>query len=226
MVNVLAKKLPFPANRPNPWPMKTLQTAKTSFKKLGNGLLVLTIRHDIIRGVTPKMLAWWFHHLGEPMQFAGKTHQRYLVWHPIDHIHWEIARHGPDGSTGQGAYFRIVESFGAKSEHYIDSIEYVEKCNEEGLTLVKRILGIEVFRLAHMFTPVSGGTQYDSIMKVGINIPVVGRIFNRLIRPLVFSDESGRSWLQHNIEEVGNFEFFLPELYRINSKAGDPERLG
>jgi hypothetical protein len=37
--------------------------------------------------------------------------------------------------------------------------------------------------------------------------------FNALVRPRVFSEDMARAWLLHNVEEVGNFEFFLPELY-------------
>jgi len=30
---------------------------------------------------------------------------------------------------------------------------------------------------------------------------------------MIFSDLMGPAWLRHNVEEVGNFERFLPELY-------------
>jgi hypothetical protein len=36
---------------------------------------------------------------------------------------------------------------------------------------------------------------------------------NRFVRPRLFPDDKARAWLRHNVEEVGNFEFFLPELY-------------
>ncbi len=214
-----ARKAPSLALRPDPWPMKPLHSAKTSFTKSKNGQLVLTIAHDVVRGVSPKMLAWWFQNLSGSMEFAGQIYSRYLVWHPIDHLHWELAKRGPQGSTGQGAWFRIVEAFGANPKHSIDSMEYVEKCDEEGLALVKRILGMEVFRLEHRFTEVLGGTRYDSRMVVGSSSPVLGWIFNRLVRPRVFSDQSAHEWLKHNIEEVGNFEVFLPELYLTHVPA-------
>ncbi|MDH7943372.1 hypothetical protein QGM61_06030 [Pseudohongiella sp. SYSU M77423] len=199
--------------RPSPWPMKTLKSATTSFRKSRNGVLELTIQHDILLGVTPAMLAWWFHHLGETMSFRGDTYARYLVWHPIDHIHWQLLVTGPDGCTGQGATFRIVEAFGGQLDHYIDSIEFVEKCDDQGLTLVKRVMGLEVFRLEHRFIPMSDGTRYASRMVVGSCTPILGWLINYLIRPAVFSDATARAWLLHNIEEVGNFEIFLPELF-------------
>lgn len=42
-------------------------------------------------------------------------------------------------------------------------------------------------------------------------------IFNRFIRPRLFADEMGRAWLRHNVEEVGNFESFLPDLFPADS---------
>jgi hypothetical protein len=34
-----------------------------------------------------------------------------------------------------------------------------------------------------------------------------------LIRGRLFTEAMGRAWLKHNVEEVGNLEFFLPALY-------------
>ena len=31
--------------------------------------------------------------------------------------------------------------------------------------------------------------------------------------PMVFGDLMGPAWLKHNVEEVGNFEHFLPALF-------------
>jgi len=40
-----------------------------------------------------------------------------------------------------------------------------------------------------------------------------------LIRALAFDQARGRAWIKHNIEEVGNFEAFLPQLYAAETKA-------
>lgn len=49
-------------------------------------------------------------------------------------------------------------------------------------------------------------------MLVGSTSPLGRAVFNR-VRPRVFPDDMGRAWLKHNVEEVGNFEHFLPALY-------------
>lgn len=193
--------------------MKSVASARTTQALLPNGQLELTIEHDIIRGVTPVMLRWWFENLGQDMTFAGKSYPRYLLWHPRDHIHWELAQRAPGGGTGQGACFRIVEAFAADPAYYVDSTEYVEKLDEEGISLVKRIAGVEVFRLEHRFGEAAGGASYRSRMTVGVASGALRWPFNHLVRPRVFSDDMGTAWLTHNVEEVSMFEHILPSLH-------------
>jgi hypothetical protein len=193
--------------------MKSVSSARTAQAILPSGQLDLTIEHDTIRGVTPAMLHWWFENLGKDMSFEGKSYPRYLLWHPRDHIHWELAQRSPDGGTGQGAYFRIVEAFAANPAYYVDSTEFVEKLDEQGISLVKRIAGIEVFRLEHRFGQVAQGASYRSRMVVGIASGALRWPFNAVVRPRVFSDAMGTAWLIHNVEEVSMFENILPALY-------------
>jgi hypothetical protein len=194
--------------------MKALSSAKTAFRKQKNGQLILEIQHDTIRHVTPRMLKWWFEHLSDPMSYEGKSYSRYLLWHPRDHILWQLVRKSASGGSGQGAYFRIVEAFAANPAYYIDSVEYVEKLDEEGLSLVRRLVGMEIFRLEHRFGTLPEGSSYQSRMIVGVNAGLPGRLFNDYIRPVFLSNAAAQAWLTHNIEEVSMFEHILPFLYR------------
>jgi len=54
--------------------------------RLRNRELELTIKHEVVRGVTREMIAWWFCHIDGTMEYAGRTVPRYRVWHPYDHI--------------------------------------------------------------------------------------------------------------------------------------------
>lgn len=209
--------LPLLPERPHLGPMKAVSTAKTTQSIRPSGQLELTIEHDVIRGVTPKMLRWWFETLGQTMAYQGQIYPRYLLWHPLDHIHWELAAPGPGGGTGQGASFRIVEAFAANPEFYVDSTEYVEKLDDEGISLVRRELGSEIFRLEHRFGTSPEGATYRSRMVVGAATGFVRPLFNRLIRPRIFSDAMGTAWLTHNVEEVSMFEHILPPLYAARS---------
>lgn len=205
--------LKLPPRREFGWKMKPLDSARTDFVVDRDGVFRLEILHDTIHGVTPEMLLWWFQNIGGEMHYQGHSYPRYLVWHPYDHIHWALARPDAQGRAGQGASFRIVEAFGADMRQRVDSVEVVEKLDITGIRLVRRVAGREVFSLQHDFHPHPAGTRYVSHMAVGMAGPMAGRLFNNLVRPFLFTKRMGSAWLLHNIEEVGNFEFFLPELY-------------
>ncbi len=207
-------------SRPWAWPLKLLDSAQTTRQRLPNGRLYLTIAHDILRGVTPAMLCWWFNHIDEPMEMNGRIYPRYLLWHPQDHITYQVMQHAPDGSVGKGARVRIVEAFGRNTDYLVDSIENVERLDESGLTLSRRLGKTEIFRLSHDFYASPDGTFYFSQMLVGADSGFGRQFINSILRPRLFSDEMGQAWLRHNVEEVGNFEHFLPALAAQSSKIG------
>jgi hypothetical protein len=210
------------APRPFDWAMKPLDSAATGMTTLADGRLELTIRHDILKGVTPAMLGWWFRNIDATMEHMGQTYPRYLVWHPIDHIHFKLARPAPDGTAGRGARFHLVEAFGGDLDFLIDSVADVLKNDETGITIRVRRLGLGVMHLAHTFTPVPEGTLYQSRMHVGTSAVPARFLINPLVRSRFFGEEMGRAWLKHNVEETGNFEFFLPALYRAHAGPTGP----
>lgn len=222
MNNKRRGEVAIPEPRDFGWQMKSLDSAVTELKHQ-NGRLVLTIEHDIIRDVTPEMLEWWFRHIGDIMEYQGRRYDRYLVWHPLDHIRWELAE-GDPGSVGVGSRFRIVEAFGRDLRYLIDSTETVEKLDHTGIRLTRTILGSQVLRLEHWFQGGPGGTRYFSEMVLGSDSPFGKMIFNPLVRPRLFPNDMGWAWLKHNVEEVGNFERFLPRLYAREAleSVGDP----
>ncbi|MCE7072578.1 hypothetical protein LZG74_19840 [Dyadobacter sp. CY327] len=203
------------------WKMKTLKSAQTDFSITENGVLHLCIKHETLKGITPSMLEWWFRNIGGDMEYKGKTYPKYRVWHPLDHIHWELNKNvHKDRSVGVGSYFRIVEAFGRNPDFAVDSVEMVTKLDDTGIRLVKRIFGLEIFSLEHWFEPAGDcHCAYRSLMIVGYESWFGRFIINPIIRSWIFTDDMGFAWLKHNIEEVGNFEFFLPDLYR--SHIGD-----
>jgi hypothetical protein len=212
----LYTKWTLPPERDFGWNMKTLDSAKTIFFKGKYNVFHLTIEHDILRGVTPKMLCWWFHNIDGEMTYQGKTYPKYLVWHPKDHIHWSLTKSSANNKIEPGSYFRIVEAFDRNMKFLIDSIELVEKLDETGIRLTRKIGKIEVFSLQHDFIKDGNNTIYKSKMIIGTSNAFWKNIFNSYVRPLIFTNEMGTAWLKHNIEEVGNFEFFFPELYGNN----------
>jgi len=206
-------RLPLLPPRPLLGVLKTVASAHTTQGRLANGQLVMTIAHETLRGIAPPMLRWWFETLGGTMRVGDRVYPRYLLWHPFDHIHWEVVSRAPGGGSGQGARFRIVEAFGADMSQYVDSTEAVERLDDTGIALVHRLFGTEVFRLEHQFGEAKGGASYRSCMVVGAAGGLLAGAFNRWVRPQLFSDRMGTAWLRHNIEEVGLLEHLLPPLY-------------
>ncbi len=206
-----------PPPRPIPWQQKPLSSAQTEFRFLEDGRLYLGIRHEVLRGVTPAMLVWWFKHLEGDIEIGGRTYPRYQLWQPIAHIAVSYARRRADGSIGPGAKIHIREAFDGNPDYLVDIVTTIEKLDETGFVHAPYVLGLRVARLEYAFTPVAGGTLYENSITFGPDLPIVRQLFNGLVRARVYPDDKARAWLKHNVEEVGNFEFFLPELYAKES---------
>lgn len=195
--------------------MKPLESAQTQVERLADGRLRFSIRHDVLRGVTPAMLVWWFNNIEGEMDLGGRQSARYRVWHPRDHVLLKYVRQARDGRNfGPGARVHIVEFLGARPDYEVDIVSTVEFLDETGFSHSDRIAGIEVARLNYRFAPVHDGTLYENSLTVGSSGPAPARfLVNRFVRRRLFPEEMGQAWLKHNVEEVGNFEYFLPELY-------------
>ena len=214
------------APRPFGWQMKPVTGAKTDIKVLPSRQLELTIAHDIIKGVTPQMLHWWFCHIDTTMEYSGQNYHRYLVWHPFDHIYYKDLSCAPNGTGSAGTRRHIVEAFGANPHYLINIIDRVVHLDDTGILLSTEQAGISLglgsllvplplqfSTLEHQFFRVPNGTRYESRLLIGLDSEVGRRLMNPVIRPLFIGYEMAKAWLKHNVEEVGNFEFFLPALY-------------
>jgi DAPG hydrolase PhiG domain len=175
--------------------------------------MVMSIQHDLLKGITPEMVAWWFGNIGGDMEVAGLRLNRYLVWHPFDHIHWQLARPGSDGRASIGAKFRIVEAFARNPDFYIDITDTVTRLDLSGITLVGYRLSLEVSRLSHDFAAVDSGTRYVSTLTIGTASPALRAVLNPVIHKAMFTEAMGHAWLQHNVEEVGLLEHIIPQIY-------------
>lgn len=209
----MGRRLPIPPPRRLPWPLKPFESAVTSLAHDRYGRTVMKIEHDRVAGLTPEMVAWWFRNIGGEIEVDGQVLDRYLVWHPFDHILWKLANRSPDGAVGVGSKFRIVEAFGANPEHYIDIVDEVVRLDASGITLVGRSFGVEISRLSHDFFAAEGGTHYRSTLTIGVGFPVIGPLVNSIIRRTIFPEAMGRGWLRHNVEEVGLLEHIVPSIY-------------
>jgi hypothetical protein len=205
--------LPIPAPRPVLYPLRTTDTARVAVERHPASRRRITIDHQPLGGVTPDMLLDWFTHLGGTMEYGGRVLPRYLVWHPLDHIRWELARPDRHGGVGEGARFRIVEAFGANPDFYVDTTDTVEKLDRTGIRLVRRLAGVPLLQLEHTWSSGRGRTHYVSVLDVGARSAALAPV-NRLLVRRVFPDRLLEAWVKHNIEEVGLLEHLLPDVDR------------
>ena len=196
--------------RPVVFPLRDVDTATVRYTTVPPHRRRITIDHRPLAGVTPAMLLDWFTHLDGTIEYGGAVINRYLAWHPIDHILWELARPASTGGAGEGALFHIVEQFGGNPDYHIDITDRVDKLDETGIRLVQRIAGIKVFQLEHTWSACPTGAHYVSVMDIGATTPVLSRL--NWIAMRRFPDHMARAWVRHNIEEVGHLEHLLPRL--------------
>ncbi|MDZ4235139.1 MAG: hypothetical protein U1C73_15575 [Dietzia sp.] len=199
------------------YPMRSVDTATVELTEGPHGRRRITIDHRPLAGVTPAMLLDWFRNLGATMTYGGRTVDRYHAWHPIDHIRWELWRPAPTGGAAEGARFHMVEAFGARPEYLSDEVATVEKLDRTGIRLVLRMAGIPVFQLEHTWSAGDDGAHYVTVMDLGARSPLLAPV-NWLIRRR-FPDDKAHAWVKHNIEEVGQLEYLLPQL----NDSGEPE---
>lgn len=210
---MVRRRLPLPPPRELPWKLKLLASAETSLSYDAFGRMVMHIRHDVLKGISPEMVAWWFRNIAGDIVLRGTRLNRYLVWHPFDHIRWELAEPGPDGGASAGAKFRIVEAFGRNPAFYLDVTETVTRLDDSGMTLVGTRAGLEVTRLNHDFIAAEAGTIYVSTLTIGTALPWLRTVLNPLIHKAVFPEAMGHAWLRHNVEEVGLLPYIISLIY-------------
>jgi DAPG hydrolase-like protein len=209
------ERLPTPLGLP--FPLKPAGSADSGVETLPDGRTSFWIRHDVVRGVTPRMLAWWFRNLEGTVRFAGRTYNRYRFWHPGDHVHASYARRRPDGTVGPGAAIRLIEVLGRDPRFLVDTTTVIERLDEGGYVHSPDLHGRRGFvRMEYAFERVPAGTLYENRLVIGS-----AAAWYPLVRPLVrrfgFTDAQGQAWIRHNVEEVGMFEHFLPGLYRAET---------
>lgn len=194
--------------------LKPLNSADTGVEQLADGRIKYWIKHDLLRGVTPAMLAWWFRNLEGVVEYGGRAYDRYRFWHPADHVHASYVRPLPAGGIGPGAKIHLVEVLGRDERFRVDTITHIERLDEGGYTHNPSFHGrTGVARMEYTFAPTSDGTLYENCLIIGTSHPLL-RFANPLLSRLAFDAEHGQAWLRHNVEEVGQFENFLPVLYR------------
>jgi len=172
---------------------------------------VAAITHAPLEKVTPEMLAWWYTHIPGTMEYAGETLPRYLVWHPLDHISYDVSG---NGVVGPGSRLHLKEALGRDPEMLVDLRVTVESFDNHAAIITKRMLSTSIVRLENEFTSANGGAQYTTRLTVGDTTPLATMFLNRVAHTRACPAPKLTAWIRHHVEEIGNLDNFLPDLYR------------
>lgn len=170
----------------------------------------MTIAHAPLEQVTPEMLAWWYTHVSGTMSYAGRTWPRYLVWHPLDHIAYDVTS---PGEVSAGTRLHVTEALGRDPEMLLDLHLTVETVDDEAAIFTKRVLGSSVVRLVYEFTAIRAGCQYTTHLTIGDTKPLGQLFLNSHAHRKLFPPAKLAAWIRHHVEEIGNLENFLPDLF-------------
>jgi hypothetical protein len=123
-----------------------------------------------------------------------------------------------DGSVGVGAQLRIVEVMGANPRYRVDVLSDIVRLDEQGFGHRPRWHGLRIAAMDYRFEAVPGGTRFVNSLTVGL-ASWWARPLNGLIRRFVFDNARAHAWVRHNVEEVGQFERFLPGLFATEAAS-------
>ena len=205
-----------PAPRPLVWPLRPVESARRSVVQHGERTVV-TIRHAPLRGVTPEMLSWWYRHVPGDMAYAGSTYPRYLVWHPLDHIDYVVTARAQSGGVATGARLHITEALQRNMENLLDIHVEVTEMREGRAVIAKLILGTSLIQLTNEFTACPAGASYVTTMTIGDETALGKLVLNQIAHRKAFPPRRIEPWMRHHVEEIGNLENFLPDLFRLRS---------
>jgi hypothetical protein len=200
-------------------PMKDSSRCRLEQRELAGGRVALAIDHEPMSGVTPEMFRWWFEHFNGESNltaggFTGPMTPVYRLWHPLDHIlvRWEKVLRGPDGRIAAGSVLYVEENLGGK--HPSKTRVWVTRFDNTAFNFSLGKGAGSFGEVRHLFSPSPAGLQLRTEMDFGVQWPWIGPWFNRMLRRKAFTQDLITAWVTHNVEECGETERFLPQLYR------------
>jgi len=200
-------------------PLKTRDSATWGVEPRGRFGRRAWIDHAPMPGVTSSMMRWWFENVDcwttfNGADFNGPEVRAYRYWHPFDHIKvtWKKRKLTPDGRTGPGSVIAIEEDIGG--QYPVRAEARVSRFDDSAFNFDLMAAGIApVGEVIHLWSPGDDGLKFRTEAIIDSPVPVIGRLLTKLARRIAFPDELLDAWILHNIEESGETERFVPQLY-------------
>ncbi|MFW0795095.1 hypothetical protein AAFP30_14885 [Gordonia sp. CPCC 205515] len=199
---------------------KPVSSAKWVDITIRQGRVRVQIEHDVIRGVTPEMIKWWFQNLARTttwngVDFSGPEVSFYHLWHHRDHIAVTPLT-SVDGQTNSGFQVGALSRIDEQFNDYRDRIHQpmlTTRLDDEEFSFDIQANGRTAGTIIHRYHEEKGGVRFYAETLIGLDPSPAGVIFNHAIRPFVYRKSSAEHWIRHNIEETGRTQDILPVLY-------------
>jgi hypothetical protein len=209
-------KWAIPAELQVGFPVRDVSSARITERRLDDGRFEVRIEHAKLGGVTPTMMRWWISSLDQHFEWKGQKVLAYRLWHPRDHVHFEIFGRRTNGLLELPARFHLVEAFAAQRRFLVEQWFDVPALDETGFHLRGYTAGLPI-ELHETFEAVEGGTRMTVTMRLGTPYRALNRVLVAVA--LRVKREQIEAWKRHNVEEDGTLEHFLPELWARETSA-------
>lgn len=194
------------------WTLRPVSSADVVQTALGDGRLEILINHAPLTGITTEMLEWWFQSFDGIARYKGRSIPAYHLWHPYDHVSVAFDRGGTQLVAPRNT-ISIQEVFGRDPLYEVNVTAEIHRWDRRGVGFHTDVLGHRISELDHVFTDTSAGVDYRSRLRFGAGNGPLRGLINTMIVARRFSPALATAWIRHNVEEVGCFVEFLPDLF-------------
>lgn len=196
--------------------LRGVASATTRRIPLQSGGNRIVVEHQEVLGVTPEMMEWWFTHFPyvEILLPNQEIVSAYRLWHPFDHQCVRVKHHSLSGQLGMavGAQLELGSTWGSFVRK---SSLRVRRMDPRGL-FAQFLSGPWVIAaIEEAFEKTSNGTLCVSSLTLGPSLCA----FLRAPRVRRFGPGVLDAWVKHKVEEVGNLQHIVPQLYRSFSET-------
>lgn len=204
----------FPEPRDFGWSLKTFDNAFSKVTHMADGRTLFEVKHPPVREVTAEMLCWWYGVCADlTLVIDGQTHPAFLVSHPLDHVSFDSEKRNKDRPLTSGDHVTIVEAYKRRPEFLVHERLEVVALDQGRFSLRAMRGGVTVADLTIFFEDGPDGLVVRNLLTVGVEKGLLKPFVNRLIIPWLYYEDKNYAWVLHSVEEIGNLENFLPEIF-------------
>ena len=196
------------------WALKNFDNAHSTVTHLPDGRTLFEVDHPPVRDVTAEMLSWWYGTYADlTLEIDGDSYPAFLVSHPLDHISLSSEKAVKDGPLKAGDFLNIQEAYQRNPKYALDERLEVVALDAQRFALKATRRGVTVADLEFRFEDGPDGAKFTNHLTVGVERGWLKSLVNRVMIPWIYYEDKNYAWVLHTVEEVGNFENFLPEIF-------------